>query len=595
MPLRPRRDSAALVRVALNREPADLVVAHALVADVYTGRLRTANIAVKGDRIAYVGPEEQMVGSTTRVIEADGLLAVPGYIEAHAHPDFIVNPWAAARLYLAHGTTTVVGDNYKPYALLGAEGFLRFNRLFQERWVGRFLWSARLFPESPACGEEALYSAEEIAKVLAVEEVVGLDELSRWPDILGEDEVRERLALAEARGKLLGGHTAGASRRKLAALAAAGLASCHESISVEQARERLENGLYVLLRHSSHRRDLPKLLSLFDGKADASRLIFTGDGAALPFLRRAATPGALVKLAIEGGVEPLAALRAVTLNPATYLGLDRYLGSITPGRAADFCLVVGFEALDQPQVVVAQGRVVVEQARLVGVPAKFPWDFVGFPSWSWPGSAAFAADLFVPPAPTPPPAGGLAWPVMEVTNGIITRMKEVILPVRDGCLALPPGEDLSYLAVLDARRQTVARGIVRGMGGALAGLASSFSCSLGALLVLGNDPPSMALAATRVRELGGGMVVAEQGRVIWELPLELAGQMSSLDFPALDERLQALEDIVRARGYRFDDFCHSLFFLPADFLPFVRLTPEGLYDVVGKRLLHPASALSRAY
>lgn len=580
----------ALSQTAQGQRAADLVVRGSRVVNVYTGTSDPAFIAVAGERIAYVGPEEPLIGPDTVVLDADGLLAVPGYIEPHAHADFVYNPSSMGQFYLAHGTTLVVGDSYKIHAYLGSSAFGRFCERFDKFWPGHFFWTVRPHPESHSSLEDRVYGQEQVRRALEIKQVLGLGEATRWPDIVaGNRGAVQNLALSMANDKQYCGHTAGAKGKKLAALAASGIRICHESINVAQALERLGNGMYIMLRHSSHRPDLPVLLEVFqDKRVDASRIMFNGDGAAAPFLKSEAHPGAMAGLAIREGLDPIAALRSVTINPATYLRMDHELGSVTPGRLADFNLVKDLAGLAEPQIVVGMGQVIAETGRLKqGLDCS--WLRSEFKKWSWPENMPLNPDCFRLEAGTP--EGETVWPVMELTDGVITKQVNLALSVESGQVRLKPCRELSYLFLIDPLQRTVAKGVVKNMGGGVSGLASSFNCTLESLLVLGSNSDDMFKAVERIREMGGGVALVEQRQVIWECPMPLGGFMSLQSLDDLAENLTAGEQLMRARGFKFPDFWHSLFFLPSHSLPYLRLTPGGLFDVMTGRFIHPSQRL----
>jgi adenine deaminase len=268
-------------------------------------------------------------------------------------------------------------------------------------------------------------------------------------------------------------------------------------------------------------------------------------------------------------VPPVDAYRMVTLNPATYFHKDADLGGIAPGRYADLCVLSDLSQ-PRPETVIARGRVAARDGRtLVRVPE---------PAWSrafvspaarlagrW---RARAGDFRLPDRAT--------LPVIRLASAVITRLEE---------RARAP-EDL-HAALVDRMGRWVAPAILAGFADRLDGLAATISTDFN-ILAIGRRPESMARAVNRLLELHGGVVVVDGGDVAWELPLPLGGIMTRLPLPEAACREDQLHALLRDRGYPYHDPFFTMLFLSADFLPAVRLSPRGVWDVKTGRVLLPA-------
>src|ERR687893_1858233 len=377
------------MRVALGQEKADLFVRGGTIVNVYSGELIPAKVAVLGERIAYVGPSEKAVGPETEVIDAQDLYVARGWIEPHSHTYLYYNPESLAEAILPGGTTTVVSDDLV-FSQLGGSEMSRAVMNESARLPVRYLWYARPEPASPiAEGEEDYFDHERLAEVLDHPLAMGVGEAPAWARFLGSEEAPLGAALVEAnrRGLIADGHTTGARDDKLAALIAAGLRSCHEAITVDEALERLRLGLWTPLRHSSLRPDLPELLRIVTEKSiDTSRILLTADGPSPDALAEHGYLDGLLRLAVEGGVSPIQAIQMATLNAATYLHLDDHLGGIAPGRLADLVLLPDLSSF-RPQTVVAGGRMVAREGELVRPMPGIDWESIGlqleFREGSW--------------------------------------------------------------------------------------------------------------------------------------------------------------------------------------------------------------------
>jgi adenine deaminase len=345
----------ALIAVARGDATADLYLAGATLLNVYTGELYPANVATRGERIAYVGLRRDMVGPRTRVLDVAGRFLVPGYIDPHVHPGHLVTPSELARHVLPLGTTSVFADTLQFWELGGLGAFRAVARALARSPL-KFYWMIRVHGQSRTAGEARRFAHRDLARALAEPWVVAAGEVTRWPEIhAGDPDMLARLDLALRRGLRVEGHTAGAAEEKLPGLAAGGVSSDHEPITAREALARARQGIAVMLRESSLRPDLGSLLdALKEAPGLASRLMLTVDGSMPAFVRDHGFVDHLIRVALAGGVAPADAYRMATLNAATYFGRDADLGGIAPGRYADVCVLADL-AEPRPELVVARG------------------------------------------------------------------------------------------------------------------------------------------------------------------------------------------------------------------------------------------------
>lgn len=547
--------------------PPRLVIQGGRVLNVFTGELLALDVVLEDGRISALTPPGESP-EAGRVVDAAGGVLVPGYVEPHAHLGLVAGPLATLQQWAVRGTTAVVADTYPWFGLLddGAMAGLMEDVRRLPVYVRWFLAPhARSFwPD-----EAERFGRQRLESFLRRDDVVAIGEITRWPMVeQGDPDLAAKIAAAHSVGKRVEGHSAGASPLRVMRLAQRGFTSCHEAINAVQVLDRLRAGLYVMLRHSSLRPDLPALLEAVRGDLiHSNRLMLTADGPMPPWVEEHGYLDHLIRLTLEAGVPPPAAYRMATLNPAMYYRIEHDVGSITPGRRGD---VLVLESLDNPtpRVVVAGGVVVAENGRLAA-----PW-----PAVNW-------GDLKMAPLRPPdqalleslPGPGDGGVPVLELAHTVIVR--------RDTSGERP------LLAVLhDRDGRWMTHGWLTGFARELAGLATSYNPAHH-LLLLGHSPADMALAARRVADLGGGLVLAEQGRIVWELGLERGGFFTERPWPEVVAALRRFENLLVQRGYRHGDPMYSLFFLSFDSLPDYRLTVRGLWDVKGQRPVAPPRPL----
>jgi adenine deaminase len=564
-----------LTAVARGDAPAELYLRGGTLLNVYTGELYPANVAVRGERIAYVGLREDMIAARTQMMDVGGRVLVPGYIDPHVHVGNLVTPSAFARHVLPLGTTSVFADTLQFWELGGLRAF-RAVADGLARSPLRFYWMVRPHGQSRTTDEARRFPLHDFVRALEHPSAVAAGEVTRWPDAhAGSPELLRRFEIAARRGLRVEGHTAGASAEKVAAIAAAGFTSDHEPITAAEALDRARQGIAVMLRDSSLRPDLAGLLdALKAAPALASRVMLTCDGAMPAFVAEHGFVDHLLRLAFDRGVPPVDAYRMVTLNPATYFRRDGDLGGIAPGRFADVCVLRDL-AEPRPERVIARGRLAAEDGRLVARVPEVSWSraFTSSTARLDVGWRASARDFALPPRER--------YPVLRLVSAVISRLEE---------RPLGPGD--LHAALVDRAGRWIAPGVVAGFAGGLDGLATTLSTDFN-ILVLGRSPAAMARAVNRLLDRRGGIVLVDGDRIAYELGLPIGGIMGrgTLGEAATAER--GLREALAERGHAHHDPLFTLLFLSADFLPAVRLTPRGVWDVRRGRVLLPSRRRGR--
>jgi adenine deaminase len=313
-------EHAALIEVAAGRKPPSLVIRGGQVLNVFTGRLEQKDVAVSERRIAWVGPLQEsglLLDESVQIVEADGLVLVPGYIEPHAHPFQLYHPVTLAEAALVRGTTVLIHDNLFFFSCMEPEEAFRLLEAMADSPVKHFWW-CRFDPQALLSAEnERLYENGRVRAFLRYPAVVQAGELTDWLPLLeGDEKMAGWVREAHRLGKRVEGHAPGASYRTLSRLAAAGVTGDHESITAEEVWRRLELGYMVTLRHSSIRPDLPELIrGLADRDVPWNRLMLTTDGATPPYFRNGFTDY-ILRVAMEAGCPPVRAYQMVTITPA---------------------------------------------------------------------------------------------------------------------------------------------------------------------------------------------------------------------------------------------------------------------------------------
>ena len=558
-------DAATLAhRIAQGRgdEPADLVIRGARLLDLVGGELVETDIALCGDTI--VGSHGRYEGSV--VVDASGLIAVPGFIDTHCHVESsLVTPLEFERCVLPHGVTTAICDPHEIANVLGVEGIRYFLDCAQAMRMDLRVQLSSCVPATHLETAGAALEAADLTPFMNHPKVIGLAEFMNFPGVLNRDP--GCLAKLEAFARRhIDGHAPLVRGRDLDGYLAAGIRTDHETTTLAEAREKLAKGMAILIREGSVSKDLAALIPLITRDASPFLAFCTDDRNPLDIAEEGHLDF-MIRTAIARGADMLATYRTASLSAARNFGLfDR--GFIGPGKRADIVLIDDLAAC-RVERVFAGGRL-VDQALFAG---RAPVPAVGLASVR---SRRLAPTDFAVAAR----AGDT--PVIGVVPGrIITERLAMRLPSRDG-LALPDlAQDAVKVTVIErhGRNGGIASGFVNGFGMQRGAIASSVGHDSHNLCVVGVDEAAMAAAANRLVAIGGGFAVADGDAVIAELALPVAGLMSDQPFETVRHGLEALRAAARQLGVVLPEPFLQVAFLTLPVIPHLKITDKGLVDV----------------
>jgi len=569
-----------MIETSKGKNPATTWITGGKILNVYTGELERGDIVLYQDRMVYVGMDKPLIDQHTVVIDASDFTLVPGYIEPHAHPFQVYHLTSLGEYALTLGTTTMVNDNLLFYLSMDTDQIEHLMEYSSRLPVKNFWW-ARLDPQSNHPDMIAKFTKERLMRVLQHERVVQAGELTAWPQALaGDKTILDGIVEAKRMGKKIEGHAPGASAGTLSALAALGVTADHEAINGEEVLRRLRLGMYATLRHSSIRPDLPDLIkglqALEFDFSTASRLMLTTDGSAPPFLVHGFLDF-LIKLAIDNGVPAPSAYRMATLNPATYFGLDQEIGGIAPGRIADILFLEGLNN-PTPVHVMVNGEMAVKEGQLLKPFPACNWARLGFV----PMKSTWSIEREWLDMNTPNPRV----PVIQLINAVITKTRVEEFALDEGSVSIEDRKGYCYISLIDHHGKWVANGILKGFADHLDALATTYTSSQD-ILVIGQNKQQMAKAVNFLLNQGGGTILRERDATLFYLPLPLQGEISNLPMDVLISETTALANLLKDRGYSYQDPFYTLFFLTSTYLPSIRITAEGIYSIKDNRSLFP--------
>ena len=532
---------------------------------------RFGNIWIADDRIVYVGDDMPANTTNTELIDMTGKTIVPGYIEPHVHPHQLYNPVSFARYAMKTGTSTMLCDNLAMF--LSLQNKKAFSMM--DRWKSlptQFYWWVRFDSQTELEHEHEVFSMENVLEWIERPDVLMGGEVTGWPRLMaGDDEMLYWIQAAKLKGKKIEAHLPGASEKTLAKMRLFGANGDHEAMTIDDVEMRINQGYAVTLRYSSIRPDLHNILADIVKKEwnIFHHLMMTTDGST-PMFHEDGVMDKCIRAALDAGVSPIDAYNMASYNVAKYYAVSNLHGMIATGRFATLN-VLADEWTPTPIDVMAKGKWMVRDREEVHA-----WPEETFEEFT---PLALDFELNESDFQFSIPFG------IELVNDVITKPYSVNVHLNKQSVV--QNEDECYLMLLDKFGKWHVNTFLKGFASNVQGFASTYSTT-GDVILIGKSIEAMMQAFNEVKKLGGGIVLIEQESVVAHIPLPIGGVMSDVPMETLIEQERALTNALRARGFTKGDAIYSLLFLQSTHLPYIRITPRGLYDVMKKNILLPA-------
>ena len=559
-----------LISVARGETPADLVLKNARIVNTFIGEIEQADVAIYGDRVAGVGHYDD----AKDVFDLQGAFLAPGFINGHTHIESsMLHPARYAQAVIPRGTLAVVTDLHEIANVCGSRGIKFVTDLARKLPLDMLFMAPSCVPATQLETSGARVDSGEIKRILGHPKIIGLGEMMNFPGVVnGDEEVLRKISAAK--GKIIDGHAPGLTGKELNAYLSAGILSDHESTSPEEAEEKLRRGMYLMIREGSSERNLDALLPLVTDST-YKRCFFVVDDRSCSDLLREGDIDAVVRKAINRGLEPVRAIQMATINPAEYFRLhDR--GGVGPGYLANLITITDLAELEIGMVF-CRGRLVAQQ---------------GKPLFPFPPVTVELEDTVRIKSPTIQslkiaPAGE-TYPVIEIVAGqIVTRKAMEKVKVVDGALASDVDRDILKLVVVERHKASgnVGVGLVKGFGLKKGALASSVAHDSHNIIAVGTDDLDILKAIEEIKTLHGGLVVCANLEILASLPLPIAGLLSPEPLDIVVSQYEHVEKAAASLGTLPPAPFTILSFLALPVIPELRLTDLGLVDVVQFKLV----------
>jgi len=548
---------AKWMAVARGDEPADLVLAGGRVLSVFTKEWLDVDVAIQDGHVVGLGRYDGR-----ERVNVEGAYLVPGFIDAHMHIEsskLTVDEFAKA--VLPHGTTAVIADPHEIANVLGSDGIHWLLDCCADLPLDVYVMASSCVPASRFESPRRPFTTGDIESLLRRHRTIGVAEMMNFPGVIAGDAA-EMAKLSTGLTDHVDGHAPGVHGPALNAYIAAGIRSDHEATTYEEALEKRRLGMWVMLREASIARNLRDLLPLVK-KFGSDWCMFCTDDREPGFIVEEGHINQMVRVAVADGISPEDALVMATINPATYHRLW-HLGAIAPGYQADILVLDDLKTF-KPRQVLKRG-------------AAPRFTKLEVPEWvrqTMHLAPVNAGSFRVP-------AGPRRIRVIRVIPSQLLTGTEVVEPLeRDGAIVADPGRDLAKIAVLERHHATgrIGLGFATNIGLKRGAYASTVAHDAHNVVVIGVDDADMAACACRLAEIGGGIVVAEGGRVVEELALPVAGIMSDQPLADVYDRLTSMERRLATLGVTMTAPFMTLSFLALSVIPELKITDRGLVDV----------------
>lgn len=578
----------ALIDVAMGRAAADMVIRHGTWVCVQTGEfIPDTDIAIKNGRIAYIGPNaSHTIKSNTLVMDAGSKYLVPGLLDGHMHVESgMITVTEFVRAVVPHGTTAMFIDPHEIANVFGLKGVKLMVDEAARQPIHVWVQMPSCVPSAPGLENPGgAIGPDEVAEAMTWEGIIGLGEMMNYPGVAaGDEKMLAEMEIVRRSGKVIGGHYAAPDLgNAFHAYVAGGAEDDHEGTTLEDAIERVRQGMKPMLRYGSAWHDVAaQAKAITKYKIDSRRILLCTDDSHAATLAQEGHMDRVLRHAIKEGLPPMTAIQMATLNTAEHFGLSREIGMLAPGRWADILIVNEVKEFFA-EMVIAKGQIVAERGHLT----------IDLPAYPYPQWAIESVHLKRPLVANdfrlnvPDELQGAdkvkANVIGVIENQAPTRHIKLDVSIKEGQVHADLDNDIAKVAVIERHKGTgnISLGLVQGFGFTRpCAVASTVAHDSHHLIVVGTDDASMAMAANKLAEVGGGQVVVRNGEVISLVELKIAGLMSNQPAEVVAQKAAGLLDGFRACGCKINNPNMQLSLLALVVIPELRISDLGLVNV----------------
>ena len=553
-----------IINVARGLEKAELVIKNANIINVLSEEIHMADIAIENGFIVGIGENYQ----GNKEIDINGAYVSPSFIDGHVHLESaMVLPKEFAKTVLPAGTTTAIIDPHEISNVFGLHGISFMHEAVKNLPLNVYTMLPSCVPATPFETSGFDLNSYDLSLLIDKPWVLGIAEMMNFPGVLNLDKnVMAKLELAKKRDKRIDGHAPFLSNKDLCAYIASGVKSDHECTTPREAIEKLRLGMYIMIREGTAAKDLDSLIPVLK-ECNTRKCLFVTDDRHPSDLKEHIN--GMVRRVVEAGVNPIKAIQCASLNTAEYFGLKQ-LGAIAPGYKADLLILPDLITF-KPDIVIKDGKIIVENGKLISEMVDFETPSMrGSVNVKWIEESDFRIQ----------PISENVRTIEVIPHQLVTKSSMSKAKIENGNLVSNIDSDTLKICVIERHRATgnIGKGFVKGFNLKSGAIASTVAHDSHNMIIIGTNDYDMYVAAVELVKSQGGKVVVNNGKVISQLPLPIAGLMSDKDFNYVLNKCAELNEASRSIGCTLEDPFMTMAFMSLPVIPELKITDKGVFD-----------------
>ncbi|PIU83439.1 MAG: adenine deaminase [Elusimicrobia bacterium CG06_land_8_20_14_3_00_38_11] len=558
-----------IIKAANGEITVDLLLKNGKLINVFSGEIRTESVAIHKGFVVGFGNYK-----AKKVLNLGGKYIAPGFIDGHVHIESsMMSVSEFARAVVPRGVTSVITDAHEIANVLGIDGIKYMLESSKNQPLNVFFMLPSCVPATNMETAGARLTGFDLYPFLREKWVVGLGEVMNFPGVISaDDDLLNKMKIAS--GKRVDGHSPGLVGKALSSYIASGIASDHESTTMPEAKEKLEKGMYVMVREGTSEKNLKDIIPLVNEK-NYSRFFFVTDDRHPQDLVKEGSVDFIVRYAISLGLAPVTAIKMATLNTAEYFRLPR-IGAVAPGYQADIVILNNLKDI-KPVMVFRRGELVSVNGEFVAKKVKLAGMLRGSINVRWLTEKDFRIPVLKKNIHV----------IEIVPHQIVTKKRIFPARVEKKFVVSDIKKDVLKLVVVERHLASgnIGKGFVKGFGLKKGAIASSVSHDSHNIICVGVDDKSIFTACVEIVKMGGGLCIADGEKILGRIPLPIAGLMTDKPLEKVVSELEKLVAVTKKLGCKLDDPFMTLSFLALPVIPELKLTDKGLVDVSKMKLV----------
>lgn len=574
-----------LIEVALGKREATLKLENANLINVFSGEIYLANVYIYNEYIAdIVEVEKDPFKKSKETINLEGKYLAPGFIDSHVHIESShLTPYHFAEAVIPKGTTTIIADPHEIANALGEEGVDYMLEASQNLPMNQYFLIPSCVPSVRGLESTgAEFDADIINKMLDKDRILGLGEVMDYIGIINsEKRMEDIIDCAVKKDKFIQGHAPEINDQNLSAYLCGGPVSCHEVRDGIQAIDKIRKGMIVDARESSMSKNITSIVeNIKYMKSPRNFTLCTDDREPKDILEKGHINDC-IRVAIKAGLDPIEAIRAATINTAQAYHLDK-LGAIVPSYFADMVVLDSLTDINVCSVYY-KGKLVAKDDQLT---TKIDTPIIQLENKNTVNIQTLKEENFKIKAPI---ENGLVKIIgMEYIDRkrSVTKKKVFHIQVKDSFIDLS-GTNLNFVAVINRyNNNNMSLAIVENFTMEIGAVGSTYSHDSHNMTIIYNEPKEALLIAEKLSEIGGGIVVLNDNKIIDKIAFPIGGMLSKLPAKDLSQEIERINKTLKNYGILSDSPITRSSALALIVIPEVKMSDMGLIDVVEQKIIN---------